>query len=179
MSLPHHYWFENRHPSIKLPDSKSSFVQIFNGCQVGVDVGKLWNEFFYRMLFKLNIHMSVRDLAIYVRIIDDELVIPNVSTDDISSCTKHNAVQSKLVSHLRNFFPFRTKEDPIIDYLNCSIMKLKSILVLVKQHTSNPSQTIIFLLKIFSMQTLPSDMTIKYKLTFLTQPHELNLNLIS
>ena len=45
MSLPPYYrqYFENRHPNIKLLDSKYLVVQLFNACQGGVDAGKLWN----------------------------------------------------------------------------------------------------------------------------------------
>lgn len=103
MSLPPYcrQWFENRHPNIKLPDSKSLVVQLFNVCQGGVDAGKLWNEYIDRVLSQLNIHRSMRYLAIYARIIDNELIMLNVSTDDILVCTKSTAVRSKLVSHLR------------------------------------------------------------------------------
>ena len=96
VNLPPYYrqWFENIHPKIKLLDSKYLFVQLFNVCQGGVDAGKLWSGHFDRVLSKLNVHRSMRGIAVYARIIDNELIILNVSTDGILVCTKSTTVRS-------------------------------------------------------------------------------------
>ena len=92
-------------------------------CQGGVDEGKLWNGHFDRVISKLNVHRSMRGIAVYTRIIDNELIILNVSTDGILVCTKSTTVRSKSASHPRKFFPLTTKEGPVIDYLNYRIIQ--------------------------------------------------------
>ena len=58
-------------------------MQLFNVLQGRTDVGELWNQYFDRVLSKIKIYRSMMDLEVHARIIDEELMMVNVSTDDI------------------------------------------------------------------------------------------------
>ena len=67
MKLPPYYleWFELRHPNIPLPQTKEKLIlRLFNVCQGSVDVGMQWNALFNKVISKLGIHRSMRDLAV-------------------------------------------------------------------------------------------------------------------
>ena len=55
-------------------------IRLFNVCQGNVDAGRKWNKLLTKVLAKLDIHHSMRDLAIYARKVDGCIVILNVST---------------------------------------------------------------------------------------------------
>ena len=78
------------------------------------------------MLYKLNINRSIRDIKVHARIVDEELVMLNVSTNKILVCTNSTTVRSKLVFHDQKYYQLATKEGPIIENLNFRIMQSKN-----------------------------------------------------
>ena len=65
-----------------LSDAEPLVVQLFNVCQGGFDAGMLWNVHFDRVLSLLDIHRWIRYLAVCALVIDNELFLLLVSTDD-------------------------------------------------------------------------------------------------
>ena len=106
MHIPpwHREWFQNRYPNMALSDAEPLVVNLFNVCQGGVDAGMLWNAHFYRALSLLDIHISMRDLAVYSRVIENELVILLVSRDYCIISTKLEKMRVKVVDHLKKCF---------------------------------------------------------------------------
>ena len=103
MKLPPFYldWFKTKYPHAKVDEDKGPLVvQLFNVCQGATDAGKLWYEHFYRVLEKLNLTKLIRDLVVFVKMIDRVLVILNINTDDILLCTDSPMVRYKVVQHL-------------------------------------------------------------------------------
>ena len=84
-----------------LSDDESLVVQLFNVCQGGADAGMLWNENFDRVISILDIHRSMRDLAVYARVIDGDISIILVCTYDCLISNKSETARSKVVSHLK------------------------------------------------------------------------------
>ena len=62
----------------------------------------------------------------HARIVDEELVMLNVSTNKILVCTNSTTVRSKLVFHDQKYYPLATKEGPIIENVNFRIMQSKN-----------------------------------------------------
>ena len=82
-------WFNYKFPNPEFAIDKSRLVvQLFNGCQVSKDVVRLWNQHFDRVLGKLGLHLSMRDLEAHATKVDGELGILNSSTDDVLVYTK-------------------------------------------------------------------------------------------
>ena len=57
--------------------------------------------------------------------VDGELVILNISTDDVLACTKSPIVRSKVINHLKIYFPLAQKEGVNIKFLNCITIQSK------------------------------------------------------
>ena len=85
-------------------------VQLFNVCQGSTDTGRLWNQHFDRVLGKLGLHRSMRDLVVCDRKVYEKLAILNMSTDDVLVRTKSHSVTSKVINHLKICFPLTQKE---------------------------------------------------------------------
>ena len=97
--LPPYYveWFKLRYPNMPLPDGKVQLViRLFNVCQGSVDAGMKWNQLLNKVMGKLGIHRSMRDLAVYSRKIDGAMGILNVSTDDILVYTDSPIIRTKV-----------------------------------------------------------------------------------
>ena len=75
-------------------------------------------------------HRSIRDLAVYARLIDNELVLLLVSTDDFIISTKSEPLRLKVVNHLKQYFPLTTKEVPTLDYLSYRIIQSSAFISL-------------------------------------------------
>ena len=56
----------------------------------------------------------MKDLAVHTRMIDEQLNMLNLSTDNMLVCTRIEKVRNKLTSHLRKYFPITTREEPDI-----------------------------------------------------------------
>ena len=56
-------------------DTDKPVVQLFNVCQGSVDASVYWNADFNRALSLLDVHHSMRDLAVCVHVIDNKLVL--------------------------------------------------------------------------------------------------------
>ena len=52
------------------------------------------------------------------RVIDIEIIIMLVSTDNCLITTKAEKMRSKVVDHLKQYFPLITKEGNALDYFN-------------------------------------------------------------
>ena len=79
-----------------MSETEPLVVQLFN-----VDAGALWNEHFDRVFSILDIHHSMRDLTSHPRVIDGDIVIMLVSTDECLISTKSEKTRSKVVDHLK------------------------------------------------------------------------------
>ena len=79
-----------------------------------VDAGKRWNEHYDRVMSKLKVHRTTRDLVACASIVDDELVAFNVSSDEIIFCTNSITLRSKLVSHLQKKFNPKLRKDLLL-----------------------------------------------------------------
>ena len=113
-----------------LSDDEPLAVQLFNVCQGGVEAFMLWNEHFDRIISVLDVHRSMRYLAVYARVIDGELVIMLVSTDDWLIPAKSETAQYKVINHLKQYFPLTTKEGSEIEYSNYRITQSSSYVAL-------------------------------------------------
>ena len=70
MHLPPHYleWFNFTCTNAKATINKGHvLVQLFNVCQGSTDAERLWNQNFDRVLEKLGLNTSMRDLAVHAR----------------------------------------------------------------------------------------------------------------
>ena len=123
MHIPSWYreWFLNRNPSVPLLHAEPLAVQLFNIFQGGLDASMLWNAHFDRVLSLFDIRRSLKDLAVYFRVIDNYFFLLLVSTDDCIISTKSEKSRVKVVDHLKNYSPLTTKEGYTLDYLNCRI----------------------------------------------------------
>lgn len=124
MYLPPHYrqWFKLRYPNISLPETAEKLIiRLFNVCQGNIDAGLQWNRLLTKILAQLNIHRSMRDLAVYVGKLDGCMVILNVSTDDILVCTDSPMVRTKIERHMQKYFSITTQHGDKLDYLNYRI----------------------------------------------------------
>ena len=129
MGLPpyHKEWFKLSHPNIKILDGKEKLiVQTFNVFQGSADVGKKWNDLFNKVLEKLDITRSSSVLAMCVCRINGAIVILNVSTDDALACTDSPIMRTKIINHLKHFFPITANEGSILSRLNYRITQSSS-----------------------------------------------------
>ena len=65
----------------------------------------LWNAHFDRVLSLLDVHRSMRDLAVCARMIDNELVLLLASIDDCVISTMSERLRMKVVDHLKKHLP--------------------------------------------------------------------------
>ena len=124
MVLPPHYkeCFKLRHPNIKLTDGKVNLIiQLFNVFQGSADSRKKCNNLPNKVLGKLDITRSSRDLAEHARRVNGALVILNVSTDNTLASTDSHIIRTKTINHLKRFFPKTAKEGSVLSYLNYGI----------------------------------------------------------
>ena len=91
MFFPPNYieWFTHAYPNdaVTLDDGRLVF-QLINGCQVSTYVVRSYNQNFDRVLGKLGLNGSMRDLAVRASKVYGDLVILNVSTEDALVRTK-------------------------------------------------------------------------------------------
>ena len=128
MCLPPYYleWFNFTYPNTRVTLNKGRLVvQLFNVCQGSTYAGRLLNQHFDRVLGKLGLNRSTWDLAVCARKVDGDLIILNVSTDDVLACTKSPLIRSKVINHLKSYFPLTQKEGTYVKHLNCRIIQSK------------------------------------------------------
>ena len=117
-------WFNLKYPKTGVNLEKGHLVvQLLNVCQGSIDTGPLWNQRFERVLGKLGFHRSMQDLEVHARKVDGELVTLNSSSDDLLLCTKSPIIRSKVINHLKSYFPLAQKEGTNVKYLNCKIIQ--------------------------------------------------------
>ena len=104
-------WIKLIHPNIALTENKEKLIiQLFNACQGSVDAGQKLNKLFDKVLGKMSITRSLTDFVVHDRRIDGDLLMLNVSIDDVLVYTASPIMQSKVVIHLRNYFPSQKKK---------------------------------------------------------------------
>ena len=113
-----------------LSDYEPLVVQLFNMRQGGVDAGMMCNDYFDRVLSTLDVHRSMRDLAVCARVINGELAIVLVSTDDFLVSTKSEPARYKFINHLNQCCPLTTKEVSALQCLNYRIIRSSSYITL-------------------------------------------------
>ena len=82
---------------------------------------KTLTEFFGKLGFR----RSMWDLLVRARKVDGALVILNVSIDNVLVRTNSHILRTKVINHLKSYFPLRQKEGTAIKHLNCRTIQSK------------------------------------------------------